>query len=79
MAKATAELTQDGRLVIEGPNHSMYPNPLLRIIETTGTAMRRFGESMGLSAKSRTAVPAVPVTVATSHAEAAEKRFFGEG
>lgn len=74
--RATRELEADGRLVIEGPNHSVYPNPLLRIIETSGTAMRRFGEQMGLSAASRTRTPAVPVAL-TSAESSAELKFFG--
>jgi P27 family predicted phage terminase small subunit len=76
--RATRELEADGRLVIEGPNHSVYPNPLLRIIETSGTAMRKFGEQMGLSAAARTRTPAIPVAL-TSAQTAAELKFFGPG
>ena len=77
--KASRELEQDGRLVIAAPNGATYRNPLLAIIETTGSAMRRFGEAMGLSAASRTRTPAVPVAPITVAGSAAEKRFFGDG
>jgi len=75
--KATRELEADGRLLVPGPNGVHFKNPLIGIIESAATSMRRFATEMGLSARSRTTVPAVPVAVSSS--SAAERRFFGEG
>ncbi len=75
--RATRELEADGRLVIEGPNHSVYANPLIKIAESAATSMRRFAVEMGLSAASRTRTPAVPVVALTPESNAAEEKFFG--
>lgn len=76
LVEAQAKLREEG-LMLRGQRNAPILNPLLAVVESSGSQLRRFAIELGLSPASRSKVQAVVVAPTSTAASDAEAKFFG--